>query len=115
MTKCQKCYKYSWILYKYTYYDFREKTMLLCPRCTKTAMTYGYEIEVSIRGPSRYMSGVYRAPWDENKIAKEIKESICRHVDNIGNVYITTKKYTPEEFWYKDVRISKKKRKTKNA
>ena len=111
MAKCQKCYDYSWILYKYTYYDIRERTMLLCPRCTKVAMTYDYEIEVGISSPSRYMSGVYRSPWDEKKIANRMKISIERHVNDVGNIYIRNKKYKPEEFWYKDVRINKKRKK----
>jgi len=110
--KCQRCWNYSWILYKYTYYNHRELTILLCPRCTKIAMTYAYEITVGLRGPGDFgyvsMSGVYRSPWDEKTIANNIKSSIKRHVDNVGSVSVEFRKYTPEEFWYKDVRINKK-------
>ena len=110
--KCERCRRYSWILYKYSFYDRGEKLALLCYDCTRIAMTYEYEVYTYPRDAGDFgvckMSDVYRSPWEEKRIVEQIKKDISRHVDNIGGVYITYKRYTPSEFWYKDVRVGKK-------
>jgi len=101
--KCDHCYQYSWILYKYKYYDRGQKQQFLCKKCIQIAMTYDYQIIVEPRSPGDFgfihMSGVYRSPWVEKVLMEEMKDQIKRHVDEIGNIYIIRKMYKPEEFW----------------
>jgi hypothetical protein len=101
--KCNHCYKYSWILYKYIYHDHQRKKKLLCKKCIKIAMTHNYQIIVELKGPGDFgfvhMSGIYRSPWEEKNLAEEIANQIKRHVDNVGSVQIIHENCTAKEFW----------------
>ena len=36
-----------------------------------------------------FVSGMYRTEKEEQKICEEIKRQILRHVDDVGNIYIS--------------------------